>query len=106
MTRTLRFPVPAVVLPAALIRLMPLPAPAPPRVAVSRASLLAFTTTASAGLGYDRIGLRRGGRFSLRNDRGPGVSTQYSDALAGDVAVAGHLDGSSDDAASLWRDGL
>ena len=106
MTRTRRFPVPAVVLSAALLRLTPLPAPAPARVAVSRVSLLAFTATASAGLGYDRIGLRRGDRFSLRDDLEPGVSMRYSDALAGDVAVAGHLDGSGDDAASLWRDGL
>ncbi len=105
MPRPLRVVLPAIAVPALLLGLTPLVSSGPASAAAPRASLQSFTATAPATLGYDRIGLRRGGSWFLRSDLGPGVSTTYAEGLAGDVPVAGDLDASGDDSISLWRAG-
>ena len=105
MPRPLRAVLPAITVPALLLGLTPLGSFGPARAAAPRAALQSFTPTAPATLGYDRIGLRRGGSWFLRSDLGPGVSTTYAEGLAGDIPVAGDLDGDGNDSISLWRNG-
>ena len=106
MPRVFRLAAPALALPALILGLTPLLPAGHARAAAPRASLQSFSPTAPTTLGYDRIGLRRGGSWFLRSDLGPGISTAYAEGLPGDVPVAGDLDADGDDSISLWRDGL
>lgn len=81
----------------ALPALLPSPAAAaPPASAVA----------APMELGYDRIGVRRGDTWHLRDALDGGPSRSYRDGTAGWQPVAGDTDGDGVGTVSLFRDGV
>lgn len=83
----------APVLPA----LLPSPAAAAP---------VGTAVGAPAELGYDRIGVRRGDTWHLRDSLDGGASRSYAEGVAGYQPVAGDTDGDGVGTVSLFRDGV
>lgn len=59
-----------------------------------------------AELGYDRIGVRRGDTWLLRDDLDGGAARSYREHVAGWQPVAGDTDGDGTGTVSLFKDGV
>ena len=81
----------------ALPALLPAPAAAAP---------LAAAVGVPAALGHDRIGVRRGDTWHLRDALDGGPSRGYREGVAGWQPVAGDTDGDGVGTVSLFRDGV
>ncbi|MCW2666500.1 MAG: hypothetical protein JWN57_1462, partial [Frankiales bacterium] len=57
-------------------------------------------------LGYDRIGVRRGDTWLLRDSLAGGTARSYAEGGSGWRPVAGDTDGNGEDSLSLFRDGV
>jgi hypothetical protein len=78
-------------------------APAP---AVAQTSTAAAAVPAPAELGYDRIGVRRGDTWFLRDALDGGPNRSYREHVAGWQPVAGDTDGDGTGSVSLFKDGV
>ncbi len=84
-----------------------LAAPAlPALVAAAPAAAQTVPAPAPAELGYDRIGVRRGDTWLLRDDLDGGAARSYREQTAGWQPVAGDTDGDGTATVSLFRDGV
>ena len=70
-------------------------------------TLTPATRAATPDLGHDRLGLRRGDAWFLRDslDGGP-TSRSYREHLSGWIPLAGDTDGDGGDSVSLFKDGI
>ena len=98
-----RRPVLALVVAGALAAPL-LPAARDEAAAASTRSSVQVSTPVA--LGYDRIGVRRGDTWLLRDALDGGPSRDYREGAAGWRPVAGDLDGDGAASLSLYRDGV
>jgi hypothetical protein len=85
-----------------------LSAPLLPTLLAAPAAAQASAAAADGGfdLAYDRIGLRRGDTWLLRDSLDGGAPRTYREQTAGYVPVAGDTDGDGVGTVSLFRDGV
>lgn len=96
MRRTLLVPVLAAALSAPLL----------PALVGTAAPAAAQAAPVVADLGYDRIGVRRGDTWLLRDDLDGGAARSYREQTAGWQPVAGDTDGDGTGTVSLFKDGV
>jgi hypothetical protein len=83
--------------------------PALPALNATPATAQETTTTTAAApreLGYDRIGVRRGDTWHLRDSLEGGPARSYAEHLPGWQPVAGDTDGDGTGTVSLFKDGI
>jgi hypothetical protein len=68
--------------------------------------LVPSSPASSEALGFDRLGVRRGDTWHLRDALDGGPSRSYREHLSGWLPVAGDTDGDGSDALHLFRDGV
>ncbi len=81
-------------------------ATAVPALAASGPAAAAPRAVGSGELGYDRIGVRRGDTWMLRDSLDGGAPRSYVEETGGWQPVAGDLDGDGTATVSLFRDGV
>jgi hypothetical protein len=94
--------------PLALALTAALVTPALPALVAAPAAAQESTTTAAVPheLGYDRIGVRRGDTWHLRDSLEGGPARSYAEHVAGWQPVAGDTDGDGTGSVSLFKDGV
>ena len=83
-----------------------LAAPLLPALVATPAQAVSTPVTSASEIGYDRIGVRRGDTWLLRDSLDGGAPRTYREHTAGWQPVAGDTDGDGTGTVSLFKDGV